>query len=278
MATELYRVSGAGNDFLALIEPTEAPSGQRIQAWCTRGLSLGADGVFALHRSPGGVRMDYWNADGLPADLCLNGTRCAARLALELGWAAEEVSILTGAGAVLARRAGPTMIALEVPPFTSPLREMSLEIGSQLIEGIFAIAGVPHFVVRVWGSLGAVDLPTLGPVLRSHPAFGKAGANVDWLHVRDPHHASIRTFERGVEAETLACGTGALAAAAAGLLTRATALPLTLTTASGFELIIDGIGQPAPLPERWILAGDARILAHCQLTEEASLLPTRPAW
>ena len=79
--TRYYRLSGGGNDFLALTEPPEMPGSGRIQAWCRRGLSLGADGLFVLERQGDRVRMDYWNADGLPADLCLNGTRCAARLA-----------------------------------------------------------------------------------------------------------------------------------------------------------------------------------------------------
>ncbi|MFN7959806.1 MAG: diaminopimelate epimerase [Thermoanaerobaculia bacterium] len=275
---DFYRVSGAGNDFLALVEPPEAPDSSQVRAWCTRGLSLGADGLFALYRAGDGVRMDYWNSDGHPADLCLNGTRCAARLAFELGWAREETSIVTGAGRLLARPAGPGRITIELPPFPAPLREVTLELDGEMLEGIFALAGVPHFVLEVSQPLGQVDVARLGPRLRHHPVFGSPGANIDWVHTVDPHLFHIRSFERGVEAETLACGTGVLAAAAAGVLTRSARLPVTALTAGGFELTVDGLGKATPLPDRWLLTGDARILAHGTLTAEAAELPTPPCW
>ncbi len=81
-----FRLSGGGNDFLALVEPIDDPQPDQIRAWCRRGLSLGADGLFVLDRSPDGARMRYFNADGSAASLCLNGTRCAVRLARHLGW------------------------------------------------------------------------------------------------------------------------------------------------------------------------------------------------
>ena len=94
---EFYKVSGSGNDFLALIEPQADPSAEQIAAWCRRGISLGADGLFVLRRLEHGAAMAYWNSDGQPARLCINGTRCAARLAYDLGWAAGETTIETGA-------------------------------------------------------------------------------------------------------------------------------------------------------------------------------------
>ena len=118
--TDYFRLSGGGNDFLALVEPGREPSADQIRAWCARGLSLGADGLFLLRRSPAGARMDYFNADGRPAALCVNGTRCAARLALELGWAADDLVVETGAGPVAARRAADDAIALTLPVPTAP--------------------------------------------------------------------------------------------------------------------------------------------------------------
>jgi diaminopimelate epimerase len=92
--TELFRTSGAGNDFLALVEPAAPPAPEVIRAWCARGVSLGADGVFTIRRAPGNygepttaIDMTYWNADGGEAALCVNATRCAAQLAFHLGWA-----------------------------------------------------------------------------------------------------------------------------------------------------------------------------------------------
>lgn len=98
----LFRLSGGGNDFLALAEPRTAPDERQIRSWCRRGLSLGADGLFVLRRQGTDVAMDYFNADGRIAELCLNGTRCAARLARHLGWCESEVRLITGAGPVRA--------------------------------------------------------------------------------------------------------------------------------------------------------------------------------
>ena len=118
--TEFYRLSGGGNDFLALAEPEREPSPDEVRAWCARGLSLGADGLFLLRRSPAGARMLHFNADGSPAELCINGTRCAARLAVELGWADGELVIETGAGEVPARLTGRHEVALTLPKTCEP--------------------------------------------------------------------------------------------------------------------------------------------------------------
>src|SRR5689334_17237933 len=116
--TRFYKLSGSGNDFLALAEPEETPAAGQIRAWCRRGVSIGADGLFVLRQTEGGAVMDYFNADGLAADLCLNGTRCAAQLAFRLGWAQDRVQLRTGAGSVAARRLddGRTAVELPAPP------------------------------------------------------------------------------------------------------------------------------------------------------------------
>src|SRR5262245_41593452 len=104
--TELFRTSGAGNDFLALVEPAAAPAPETVRAWSARGVSLGADGVFTIRRAgerdgAGAARaidLVYWNADGGEAALCVNATRCAAQLAFHLGWAERALTVNTGAG------------------------------------------------------------------------------------------------------------------------------------------------------------------------------------
>lgn len=276
---ELYRASGAGNDFLAVVEPPAPPSAREIRAWCTRGLSLGADGFFALYRQADGVRMDYWNADGEPAKLCLNGTRCAARLAFALGWAEQETVIETGAGRLTARAAGPGRIAVELPPLTEPIRDITLHHEGELLEGIFVDSGVPHLVLPLAGALGAAPVARLGPVLRRHPLLGAAGANVNWVRYVSPTRLEIRSFERGVEAETLACGTGVVAAVAAGLIQRKLELPVTALTLGGFELEVGGTRTVEhPLPDRFVLTGDARLLARLTVSAEAQQLPTPPSW
>lgn len=280
-----YKVSGAGNDFIALVEPAARPSAEEIRAWCRRGLSLGADGLFLLARAgSGAARMTYFNADGGEAALCLNGTRCAARLAYELGWAAADGSLTveTGAGPFAARRLAPDPppggsagIAVEVPPLSRAPEVREVEVEGRRHRGWWVPVGVPHFVLEQPGDLTRAPVATLGPALRRHPAFGEGGANVDFVRFASgPGSArlGIRSFERGVEAETLACGTGVLAAVAAGLADERLALPVHATTRGGFVLTVDGEAA-AGLPRRWSLAGDARIVARGELSPEAAALP-----
>jgi diaminopimelate epimerase len=273
-----FKTSGAGNDFLALPEPERAPAVDEIRAWCRRGLSLGADGVFVLRRRPGppgscaAVTMDYFNADGGGADLCLNGTRCAARVAFHLGWAGGEVEVVTGIGPVLARGLADGRISLELPPPSAP-RERRVEAAGRGVLGFRVDVGVPHFVVPWDGGLAAAPLAELAPPLRRHPAFGAAGANVDLVRFPSRDGFELRTWERGVEGETLACGTGVLAAAAVGLALGRLALPATARTAGGFPMTVAVAGGGG-----WTLAGDARILARGELLPEAASVPEPTAW
>jgi len=271
--TEFFRLSGGGNDFLALVEPSREPRPEQIRAWCVRGLSLGADGLFLLRRSPAGARMDYFNADGQPAPLCVNGTRCAARLAFELEWAAGELVVETGAGPVPARRAGRSEIALTLPAPAGAPTKLTLEVAAVEIDGWRVDAGVPHFVVIWPATLGETPVADLGPPLRRHPKLGEAGANIDFVRYPATDRLEIRTFERGVEAETLACGTGVLAATAVGLATGRLESPVRALTAGGFELTVESTG-----PAHLSLAGDARVVAAGRLRPEAGDLPEPPVW
>lgn len=271
MATEFFKVSGSGNDFLALAgETEEAPASETIRAWCRRGVSLGADGLFVLRRSPGGVAMDYFNSDGHPADLCLNGTRCAAQLAFHLGWADGEVAIRTGAGTVTARRGDAARVTLELPAPEAPLA-LALEVGGIQCAGYRVRVGVPHYVLPWPESLDRAPVDTLGKKIRHDPAF-EEGTNVNFVRFPDVHRMEIRTFERGVEAETLSCGSGILAGAAVGLHLGRSALPLRVSVQGGFELEVGASG------ERWLLSGDARVVAQGTLLPEAAVSPPPPAW
>jgi diaminopimelate epimerase len=269
--TEFFKVSGSGNDFLALVESEETPSPATIRAWCQRGVSLGADGLFVLRRSPGGVVMDYFNADGYAADLCLNGTRCAAQLAFHLGWAADGLTIQTGAGAVTARRADGTRVTLELPAPETP-RELTLEAGGIPCAGYRLRVGVPHFVLPWPESLDRAPVASLGRELRHHPVF-EEGANVNFVRYPGEHRMEIRTYERGVEAETLSCGSGILAGAAVGLHLGRAALPLRVFVQGGFELEVEEAAG-----SRWLLTGDARVVVRGTLLAEAADSPPPPAW
>lgn len=272
--TRFFKVSGSGNDFLALAEPGETPPPERIRTWCQRGVSLGADGLFILRRREGGVGMDYFNADGLPADLCLNGTRCAAQLAFHLGWAERTARIETGAGAFGARRLDETRTAIDLPFPTEEPRERTVEVDGEPHTGSFLVIGVPHFVLLRPEGLGGTPVVSLGRALRHHPAFAPAGTNVNFVRFPEHHRMEIRTYERGVEDETLSCGTGVLAGAATGLLLGQAALPLRVITQGGFELEVDGDPQAG----RWSLAGDARVVAEGELLPGAGVGAALPPW
>jgi diaminopimelate epimerase len=278
--TAFFKVSGSGNDFVALAEPAADPGPDQVRAWCRRGISLGADGVFVLRRS--GLRaaveagaghdeavqveMDYWNADGEAADLCLNGTRCAAQLAFQLGWAQSEVRVRTGAGAFLARRLDPARIHLELDVEVASPRQLTVDLNGAPHAGWRVMVGVPHFVVQWPGDLAAAPVVELGRPLRHHAAFQPAGTNVNFVSFDGSRHLGIRTYERGVEDETLSCGTGAVAAAAVGLELGRLAGPVTVATRGGFDLTVDR----DPATQRFTLAGDARIVAAGELLAGAS--------
>lgn len=278
-----FKLSGSGNDFLALADSTgaaPAPRSEQIRAWCRRGVSLGADGLFLLRRKEGTVptvAMDYWNADGLPADLCLNGTRCAAQLAFHLGWSEDQVRIATAAGEVTARQLGPTRIAVELAAVSSTEpRELILEALGQAWTGWALTVGVPHLVLIWPEGLTGAPVVSLGRALRLHPAFAPAGTNVNFVRFSRPDRMEIRTYERGVEDETLSCGTGVLAGAAVGIHRGQAALPLTVLTQGGFELTVSsGIGG---MTGAWSLAGDARVVAEGDLLAAAEIEPPPPAW
>jgi diaminopimelate epimerase len=272
---EVWRVSGAGNDFLALADPETAPAPGAVREWCRRGASLGADGLFVL-RSGDPVVMEYWNADGSPAGLCLNGARCAAQLAFELGWAGSEMPLATGAGVLQARRLDARSVELEVPILPRDGCDLEVAMEASAVPACAIRVGVPHLVVPWARDLSACPVQILGPALRRDPRLGVEGANVHFVRWPDARTLEIRSFERGVEAETLACGTGVLAAVAVGLARHDLRLPVTARTRGGFDLRVSGTATGGAVRE-WRLAGDARVLAKERVRPEARNLP-EPRW
>lgn len=271
-STRFFKMSGAGNDFIGLTEPEAVPSSHQIQAWCQRGLSIGADGVFILERLADAdhLKLRYFNADGRAADLCLNATRCAAQLAFELGWAEHSACLQTDSGLVQAQALGPCSVRIEVPKTAASPVSCHLELEHGQLTAYSLTVGVPHLVVSLQAlgvdDLGAVDVNRLGQSLRSHADFGEAGTNVDFVHLRDAHRLEIRTYERGVEGETLACGTGVIAASAVAVDRFGAALPLDCLTSGGCVLSVDSAGK-----DRWALTGDARLVAEGWLLSEAGI-------
>lgn len=266
--TPFLLVSGAGNDFIALVD-SPAPAAGTIRAWCRRGVSVGADGLFTLRRIAGGrYALDYANADGARANLCLNAARCAARLAFEQEPDARNVTIETGAGDLVAEPVDDTRTAVRVPaPETG--RRMTLRANGRDVPGWRIDAGVPHFILWWSADLDEAPVASLGPVLRAHPDLGPDGANVHFVDLDPPGRFRIRSYERGVEAETLACGTGIVAAAACGIAEGRLSLPMAAVTRSGFELRLEAAPDGPDGLDRWRLSGDARIVARGRVAAAA---------
>lgn len=274
---QYYRLSGGGNDFLALVEPGQPPEPSILRDWCRRGASAGADGVLLLYRETAGARMIYFNADGSRSRFCLNGSRCAAWLAFSLGWQDDTLELATDLGSCRCRRIGPDRVTIEVPIEVSRPREIRLEIPEGAVSGAHLRVGTPHLVLPNHRSLRDVPVLELGPLLRHHPGLGPEGANVHWVRYLDANRGEIRSYERGVEAETLACGSGVIAMAAVGIARGELTIPATVLTAGGFELEVGGLVAEGALSNPYV-SGDARIVARGELLAGAAGLPEPAMW
>ena len=264
----IVKLSGAGNDFVALGPEGIAALGSDLESWtrrvCRRGLSVGADGVLLVEPAgEGRVRVRFHNPDGSPA-FCGNGCRCAARFARLEGFAGETMHLETLIGEVPAEIVSGG-VRLTLPP-PQDLGELQLTIGGEALHGRRVRAGVPHFVVFV-DDVAAAPLERWGPAVRRHPSFGHEGTNLDLAESRGGDALSIRTWERGVENETLSCGTGAIASAFAAWLDGRRPLSQVLP-AGGVPLTVTFRGTPES-PEDVMLAGDARVIFDGRLDREA---------
>jgi len=242
----LLKLHGSGNDFLLGIGTwceRLATDPALVARLCHRRLGIGADGTLAV-RSLGRDRLEvtYRNGDGGRAALCANGLRCAARAAVELLGLPPKLELVTDVGAVPARVNG-TLVTVELaPPSTTP-SPCGLLVGDLTWKGWFTVVGVPHLVVTVPTGLAALDLASLAPPLRRHPELGPEGANVSFVEVEAADRLSIRSWERGVEGETLSCGTGVVAAALVHLTGRAER-QVACRVASGDILVVEALGEP----------------------------------
>jgi diaminopimelate epimerase len=265
------KMAGGGNDFLVfeadgrgLTEEDRA----RLALVCRRGMSVGADG--ALFLSPGEknrVRVDYFNADGGPATFCANGTRCAARYAVRHGLSTGGSAMLeTGWGQVEGRVEGES-VTLALPAVPAPEDPIPISGRGLPPTAIPMKVGVPHLVVFVRGDLGKFAIDRFGPPLRRHPALPE-GANVNFVRSAGENRIEVRSWERGVEGETLSCGSGVVAAAIAAGRQGMAVSPVTCGTKSGVDLVVafrDEGGVIAGIR----LTGDAREIYAGELLEEA---------
>ncbi len=216
-ALRFAKMSGAGNDFIVIDNrrtPAPAVTAEEIRRLCARRHAVGADGLMLLEDSAAAdFAMRYFNADGSAAAMCGNGGRCIARFAVLLGLVpeAQEMEFATPAGAYRARVEG-KQVQLQLPPPAAWRQDIRFELPAGERSADYMETGVPH-VVLFTPDADAEDVSGLGRAIRFHARLQPAGANVNFCQVLDEHRLRLRTYERGVEGETLACGTGAAAAA-----------------------------------------------------------------
>ena len=215
MMLTFTKMNGAGNDFVVLDNRDEklALTGAQIARLCDRHRGVGADGLLAVEPAQNGAdyRMRYYNSDGGEAEMCGNGARCFARFAQRVGGKQGNVSFETQAGVINARFFGELVQIQMSDPHSLRLGE-TLEIAGEKLVVHSVNTGVPHAVVFV-EDLESVDIRKLGAALRRHAHFAPKGANANFAQAMDSQTIAIRTYERGVEDETLACGTGMVACA-----------------------------------------------------------------
>lgn len=263
--TLFYKMTGSGNDFVVLdgrfTSPDRWPA-ERIRAICDRRTGVGADGLVILTpASAEGVRMAYWNSDGSHGALCGNAALCSGRISVHLELVpAGEFCLLTDAGVVRVRapaQGDEAEIKLPDCDVPGPVAGLAPGPGEEWIG--FGIVGVPHLVVRV-PDVEEVDVAGRGRALRSDSRLGPGGANVNFVSRATPAGPwLIRTFERGVEGETLACGTGTVAAALALAQWGASALPITFRSRGGPHLAVRARLEGSRAADVW-LGGQGRLV------------------
>ena len=213
-----YKMSGSGNDFIladnraGIIAPEIAPNLAR--SLCRRKVSVGADGLILIENDQDvDFSWRFFNADGSSAEMCGNGGRCVARLANLLGICGTNLSFRTLAGIISAEVLGSRVKLQMTRPFGLRL-DQELELDGEKVVTHFVNTGVPHtvFILDTPNDLEKQDVVRQGRSVRYHSHYAPAGTNVNFIALLDQGAIALRTYERGVEDETLACGTGATAA------------------------------------------------------------------
>lgn len=272
----VYKMTGSGNDFVMLDARVSTPddwSAEDMQAVCARGTGIGADGVVFVGPGSraGAARMIYYNADGSHAAMCGNAALCSTTLAVRLGvGAAEGMDLETDAGTYRSRTSEPGRAELHLAPVDPPATVPGLQLAPGEQQAALGRVGVPHLVVLV-ANVDQLDLMERGRALRFDPALMPEGANINFISADGAGTAErsvwrMRTYERGVEGETLACGTGAVAAACAIEEWGLGRLPIDIQSRSGRLLTIRAAKASNGRYEDVWLVGEGRMVFRGVIT------------
>jgi diaminopimelate epimerase len=232
------KMNGAGNDFILIDNRAGNVHLNRSQMarLCDRHRGIGADGILLLEKpsARADFQMRYFNADGGEAEMCGNGARCFARFAQKAAGAKDEISFETPAGVISSRVTG-DLVTLQMTEPVDLRLNIKLSFASQNWIAHFINTGVPHVVIPV-PRIDEVAVRREGALIRHHEMFAPNGANVNFVEKRGPDQIAIRTYERGVEDETVACGTGIVASALIFAATENANSPIRVLTRGGDEL------------------------------------------
>jgi diaminopimelate epimerase len=232
------KMNGAGNDFL-LIDNRAGDvhlNRSQIAHLCDRHRGIGADGVLLLEKpsNRADFRMRYFNADGGEAEMCGNGARCFARFSKKVAGATGKISFETPAGVISAELIG-DLVTLQMTEPTQLRLNVPLRLANEDKTIHFINTGVPHVVIPVT-RVDDIDVQKEGAAIRQHEMFSPNGANVNFIEKRGANKTTVRTYERGVEDETLACGTGVVASALIFAATENVNGPIGVLVRGGNEL------------------------------------------
>lgn len=252
-SVKFYKLQGCGNDFVAIDNRELKVPAAAMADWavkiCARAFGICADGIFFIEESSEAglaYRWQFYNNDGSRAEMCGNASRCVAKLTNALGLAPESHSFGTDAGPIKAEvlKSGPDAGEVKVQLTKPKGLELNIELD---FDGApytvhFVDTGVPHVVVFVQ-DVSQVNVAAIGSYLRRHDRFAPAGTNVNFVEVKDPETMLCRTYERGVEAETYACGTGVSAAQFVAASLGLTGPEARITTTGGETLTVSVEGD-----------------------------------
>ncbi|MBI2440021.1 MAG: diaminopimelate epimerase [Lentisphaerae bacterium] len=285
MKYHFWKMHGAGNDFILLDDrpacfPRHDPA--LIRRLCDRRTGIGSEGLLLIQSSRRAhCRMRFFNPDGREAAMCGNGARCLARLACDLGAAPPKMQIETAAGLVEAEVLAKA-VRIKIGNPTDCRCHQNLSLHGETVRYHAIDTGVPHVVVET-EALDSVEVGRLGAAIRQHAAFAPAGANVNFMTITGPQDLRARTYERGVEAETLSCGTGITACALiAGRLGRVRP-PVRVRCRHGdtlevnYRLTAEGFEDVTLLgPSAYVFKGQVTIAPRPRKPRARSRRPSRP--
>jgi diaminopimelate epimerase len=266
-----YKMSGAGNDFIIIDNRNQIVADKDLSGFiasiCRRKMSAGADGLILIEASDKfDFRWRFFNSDGSKAEMCGNGARCAARFAHVIGIAGTTLSFETEAG-VLSAQINEDRVKVKMPDPSDLKLAYPLKLSNRSLEISSINTGVPHAVVMV-EQVADVDVVTLGREIRLHQTFAPAGTNANFVQRSKGNAIEIRTYERGVEDETLACGTGAIAGAIISASRFKMNSPVDVKTRSGEYLTIYFSAKDGQFDDIY-MEGGARIIYSGELQPDA---------